>query len=474
MAKKNDLPALIISLLITVGVIGGGAWWLKNQFFGSGASISNTPGQVRPGSSQGNGAAAIAGADGTSGRSILPGNVSATKQKGLDALAAKDYAAAQVEFTAALKESRNDPESLIYLNNAKIGDGPSYTIALSVPAGKSINPALELMRGAAHAQSDLNEAGGINGTPIKILVIDDGGSQERAEANAAELVNNENVLGVVGHYASGTTIAAAKVYEAGKLSMISPTSTAVAISNAGDYIFRTVPSDRLASATLARYVLGELNKTKAAVFYTGNSTYSNSVKSEFTTELLSNGGQVVADFDIGEAGFSAGRAVQQAKDAGADIIMLALTADTADTSLQIISVNQKELPMVGGDDLYDPKILDVGRTNAEGLTVAVPWHILRHEQKPFVTGSRQLWGGDVSWRTVMAYDAVATFAQAIKDGGPTRQGIVDALSGSGFSAQGATDEVRFLPMGDRNQPSQLVKVEPGPRSGSGYDYVPVQ
>ncbi|MEL6814371.1 MAG: ABC transporter substrate-binding protein [Cyanobacteria bacterium J06598_3] len=471
MSKKNELPILAASLLLTVALLGAGAWWLKGQFLGARPGLP--PGQAELPQPSTGGKAAVAGADGRSGKSMLPGAVSAAKQAGLDALAAGDYGTAEASFLAALAETRNDPESLIYLNNAKIAGGPSYSIALSVPASKSLNPALELMRGVSHAQSEINEAGGVNGRPLKILVVDDQGEQSIAAAIAAELVDNKDVLGVVGHYASGTTLAAAEVYEPGGLPMISPTSTAVKISAAGEYIFRTVPSDRLAAATLARYVLNELNTLKAAVFYLKESTYSNSVKSEFTTELLSNGGEVVADFDIGESGFSAGRAVQEAKAAGAEVIMLALTADTADTSLQIISVNQQELPMVGGDDLYDPKILDVGRSNAKGLTVAVPWHILRHEQSPFVTASRQLWGGDVNWRTVMAYDAVTTLAAAIQTGGANRQDIADALSASGFSAEGATDTVRFLPTGDRNQPSQLVTIEPGPRSGSGYDYVPV-
>jgi branched-chain amino acid transport system substrate-binding protein len=33
--------------------------------------------------------------------------------------------------------------------------------------------------------------------------------------------------------------------------------------------------------------------------------------------------------------------------------------------------------------------------------------------------------------------------------------------------------VRFLPSGDRNAPHVLVRVEPGNRSGTGYDFVPL-
>ncbi|WP_121970504.1 ABC transporter substrate-binding protein [Leptolyngbya sp. BC1307] len=464
MGKRNELPALVASLLITVALLGGGAWWLKNNFFSSEGSPSTGSAASSQNTSE---------AGNQPNQSILPGAVSASKQKGLETLAAGDYATAQTELTAALQAQRNDPEALIYLNNAKIGNGSAYTIAVPVPASKLVNPALEILRGVAQAQADINQAGGINGTPLKVILANDSGQPDTAAAVADQLVKNKDVLGVIGHYSSDTTLAAAKVYETGQLAMISPTSTAVKIADAGDYIFRTVPSDRLAAATLARYVLNTLNKKQAAVFYTSDSTYSQSIESEFTTELLSNGGEVVANFDISEAGFSAGKAVQMAKESGADVIMLALTADTAATSIQIMSVNQRELPVVGSDDLYDPKVLDVGREDALGLTIAVPWHILSHSQSPFVSESRQLWGGDVNWRTVMAYDATKTLAAGIQSD-PTRAGVAAALASSGFSAEGATDTVSFFPSGDRNQTSQLVEVVPGNRSGSGYDFVPVQ
>ena len=472
MAKRNELPALVASLLITVALIGGGAWWLRGQFLDGGNSDASNPG-ASPTVSRSTDNINVVGADGSSGQSILPGDVSEAKQKGLEALAAGNYDEAQSEFTAALQAQRNDPESLIYLNNAKIGDESAYTIATSIPAGTVINPALEIIRGVAQAQTEINQEGGINGTPLKVLVLNDDGRDDQAADIATALVNDEDVLGVVGHFASDTTLAAAEVYEAGELTMISPTSTAVKIANAGDYIFRTVPSDRLAAATLSRYVLNTLNKNKAVIFHVGNSTYSQSVRSEFTTELLSGGGTVVAEFDITKPGFSAGKALQEAQDSGAEVIMLALTVDTVGTSNRIINVNQRSLPMVGSDGLYNPSVLDEGRENALGLTVAVPWHILSNEQSQFVRKSRQLWGGDVNWRTAMAYDATLALEEAIAVD-PSREGVAAVLSDPNFSLQGATGTVSFFPTGDRNQPSQLVTVVEGSRSGSGYDFVPVQ
>ena len=467
---SSKVPALAVSVAITAAIALGGAWFAKSTFFGpiqGGLFLSG------PSEPDTNRLSATAGSDGSSGASMLPGSVSSAKQKGLDAMAAGDFTTAKVEFAAALAEKRNDPEALIYLNNAKIGSNPAYTIALSVPASKFANPALEMMRGVAQAQNTLNQSVGINGTPLKILLFDDQGDADQAQTIASDLVANPSVLGVVGHYSSDTTLTAAKVYEASGLPVISPTSTAVSIAEAGDYVFRTVPSDRLAAATLARYTLSNLKKKKAAVFYNSESTYSRSVKSEFATELLSSGGEVVVEFDTAEAGFSVGNALRIAKDKGADVIMLGLTLGTVDIPIQVMAVNKRQLPIVASDSLYSPRVLDVGQDNALGMTIAVPWHTLSHAQSSFVNTAQKLWGGDVNWRTAMAYDAAMTLAAGI-EANPSRTGVAEALSTPGFTATGATDEVRFFPSGDRNQSSQLVEVVKGDRTSSGYEFAPVK
>jgi branched-chain amino acid transport system substrate-binding protein len=83
-------------------------------------------------------------------------------------------------------------------------------------------------------------------------------------------------------------------------------------------------------------------------------------------------------------------------------------------------------------------------------------------------------GGQVSWRTALAYDATRVFLQAIRQGSPSRSGILTALGDPNFRLpDGASGEVRFLPSGDRDAPHVLVRIERGNRSGTGYDFVPL-
>jgi branched-chain amino acid transport system substrate-binding protein len=468
MAQKNDTPALILSLLVTLFLLGAGVWWFSNRLNLSGAH-STSPGT---GSNPTTPSEATAADRISSGQqSFFLNDASSDKQAGIEALAAGRSEDAIGKLTAALQQNRNDPEALIYLNNARAGS-TYYSIAVSVPIGSDANAALEILRGVAQAQTEVNQTGGINGVPLQVVIANDDNDPATARQVAQELVNDSTILGSVGHYASDVTLAAAEVYEAGKLVTISPVSTSVKLSGFGQYTFRTVPSDYIAARSLANYMTTSLNQQNAAVFYNSQSGYSQSIKSEFTTALSLGGGQVTSEFDLSSASFSAGRSVEQAIAQGATVLVLLPNTGTLDRALQVVQINQRQLPLLAGDDVYAPTTLDVGAAQAADMVVAVPWHILANAESAFVRQSRQLWGGDVNWRSAMAYDAAQALIAALKPN-PTREGVQAALSDPNFSAQGASAVVRFLPSGDRNQTVQLVKIEPGSRSGYGYDFVPV-
>jgi len=329
------------------------------------------------------------------------------------------------------------------------------------------------LRGVAQAQNDLNQAGGINGVPLRVAIARDDNNPEIARQLATALAADRNILGVVGHYASDVTLAAATVYEASKLVTISPVSTSVKLSGFGQYIFRSVPSDFVAARSLADYMLNRQQQQSAAVFFNSQSGYSQSIKSEFVSALSLGGGRVVSEFDLAAATFSPETSLNQATQQGATVLAMFPNSGQLDRALQVIQANQGRLKLLGGDDVYAPKTLEVGKTAAVGMVLAVPWHILANTQTPFVTTSRQLWGGDVNWRTATAYDATQALIEALRRN-PTRDGIQQALHAPDFTTPGASNPVQFLPSGDRNQPVQLVEIKPGNRSGFGFDFYPVQ
>lgn len=470
MSQKNETPALIVSLLVTALLIGLGFWWFTKQSNLSGVLPNSSP--ANPNNASPNPQSVpLDQRLSTGDRLLISTDASPQKQAAVQAIANRNYSQAVTDLEASLAQKRNDPEALIYLNNARIGDQKAYSIAVAVPTATAANSALEILRGVAQAQTEVNQAGGINGIPLKVLIASDDNDSNVAAQVAAALVKTNDVLGVIGHFGSDATLAAAPVYQQGGLVMISPTSTSIQLSGQGDYIFRTVPSDRFTAAALAKYMLGPLQKGKATVFFNAGSAYSKSLKDEFTTAVFSDGGQIISEVDLAAPGFDAGGAVQQAVQQGSDVLVLAANTATLDAALQVVAVNRQRLPILAGDSLYSPKVLQIGGATAVGMVVAVPWDLLSDLQAPFAQGSRRLWGGDVNWRTAMSYDAARVLMAGLQ-AEPSRTGIEQALRTPEFAVEGATGTVRFLPSGDRNQAAQLVEVKPGNRSGYGYDFYP--
>ena len=398
--------------------------------------------------------------------------IETTKESAAEAFGSGNYKEAVNKFEQSLATKPNDPEARIYLNNSRIGNGQSYTIAAIVPIKANLNITEEILRGIAQAQNEINGAGGINGIPLKVLIVDDEDKPEMAKPVAEALSKNKEVLGVVGHLSSGVSLAAAEIYQQKKLVMISPTSTAVELTEKGDYIFRTPPSDLLAGANLARYALEELKLRKAAVFFNGESDYSLSLKQAFTDDLYKEGGEVVSEFNLGAPNFNAADAVQEAMEQGAEVLMLASNTPTLNQSLQVMQVNKNKLPLLGGGALYKPETLQ--SSYSKGMVLAVPWHSLSNPEAEFPQAARKLWGGEVNWRSAMAYDATIALITALEEN-PSRSGVQEALSSPDFSPQGAARKIRFREEGDRNQPIQLVTIVPAePGSSFPYKFVPIE
>ncbi|HCV30603.1 MAG TPA: receptor ligand binding family protein [Microcoleaceae bacterium UBA9251] len=469
MSQRNETVILVLSLAITIGLAGTGIWWLTNRsgINPGGVSPEQTFSNQSPQSEQSMEQRLSAGK-----KLLIPGPATAKKQEAVQAIASGNYNTAITNLETSLQANRNDPEALIYLNNARIGNQKSYTIAVAVPIGKDMNPALEILRGVAQAQNELNQSGGVSGIPLKVLIANDDNNPDIASQIASALAKNSEVLGVIGHFGSDTTLAASKVYQQNQLVAISPTSTSVQLSGVGSNIFRTVPSDRFAANALSRYMLTKLQKKKAAIFFNSASSYSKSLKNEFTTAVYADGGQIVSEFDLTNPNFNAADSVKDAIAQGAEVIMLASNSSTIDQALQVVQVNAKRLPLLAGDGAYTAKILQIGGAGATNMVLAIPWHILADPQSNFPQTSKQLWYAEVSWRTALAYDAARALIAGLRLN-PTRSGIQQALSASDFSATGASGAIRFLPSGDRNRAVQLVTIKPGNRTSYGYDFVPI-
>lgn len=481
MSQKNETVVLVVSLVVTMALVAIGAWWFTkgNGTNPPGVTVTPTspPGETPPTQPNQRVQERISAGE----KLLIPANAPPEKQAAIQAIASGNYAEAVTQLEASLKSDgrvanrlrhRNDPETLIYLNNARIGNQKSYTIAASVPITSDINAAQEILRGVAQAQNAINRAGGIKGIPLKVFIANDENNSDIANQVAAAFVNNSQVLGVIGHYASDVTLATADTYQSGRLVAISPISTTVKLSARSRYVFRTVPSDYVAARALADYMLQKLKQEKVIVFFNSQSGYSQSLKSEFVTAVSLGGGQVINEVDLSDPNFNAAQSIEQAIQGGAQALMLAVNTGTLDKAMLVVQVNGKRLKLLAGDDVYTPKTLQLGGLAAENMVLAIPWHIGAKPQAEFPKAATQLWGGEVNWRTAMAYDAAKALIAGIERN-PTRTGVQQALLAPNFSAQGAAGNIKFLPSGDRNQTVQLVTIKAGSGTPWGYKFVPL-
>jgi branched-chain amino acid transport system substrate-binding protein len=470
---KNETTVLIVSLLVTGALLAGGFWLFTNRFGGDVAGIlgnngqttgSNTPSsrQLQNRISQGE-------------RILITADTTPQKQAGVQAFANGNYGEAANQFQSSLSAKRNDPETLIYFNNAKAASGNPLKVAVSVPIGSNLNIAQEILRGVAQAQDEVNQAGGINGRLLSVAIANDDNNPQLSKQLAQAFVQDSDLLAVVGHNSSNATLAAASVYEQGELVMISPSSDARTISESGDYIFRTIPSIRFQADTLSRYVVNTARRRNIAICNDSQAEYSQSLKQEFTFAIVANGGRVAQlDCDFSAANFNASTILSQASSAGADGLLLIPSVDRLNPAINLARANQGRNLLLGSATLYTFQTLQQGQESVNDMVLAVPWHPEAFTGNAFPQRATQLWGGQVNWRTALGYDAMQSIIAGLRQGNTTRQGLQQELSRPGFSTTGATGTIQFLPSGDRDGAAILVQVQPGGKSNTGFDFVPLQ
>ncbi|HEY9647657.1 MAG TPA: ABC transporter substrate-binding protein [Chroococcidiopsis sp.] len=472
--NSKDIKTLLAALVITVGVAGGGVYWLLNSPTLKSLISPSSPGTTpaSPGTTTASPASDVASRISSGDKILLSGQTNPSKEAGVLAIASAAFPAAVQAFEQSLQSNRNDPETLIYLNNAKIGSATALTIAVSVPIGNNVNLAQEILRGVAQAQQEINQAGGIKGTPMRVVIGNDDNDQAVVKGIATYLVSDPSVVAVVGHNSSDASLAAAPIYQAGGLVMISPTATTKELSGFGSYIYRTSLSAPFQANALSRLAKSR-GKTNIGICYSASSDASKSLKEEFTEAAYGDGAKISrVDCNLSAPGFNAETLVSTMLGEGVDALLLNPGVDDIERSLDVAKASQGRLLLLSDSTLYTIKTLEIGKADVIGMVLTVPWHPQARDQRTFAEDAIKLWGGNVNWRSATSYDAVQAIAAGLGSN-PTRAGLQQALANPDFVAEGATGTIQFQPSGDRITTPLFVTVEPSANSASGYTFTPI-
>jgi branched-chain amino acid transport system substrate-binding protein len=401
-------------------------------------------------------------------RPLIPENTTSNKQEGIAAFARQNYEVAIRQFETSLKTNKNDPETLIYLNNAKAASLNPIKIVVSVPIGKQLDIAQEILRGVAQAQDHINQTGGINSRGLQVAIIDDENDPEIAKQIATYLINDPDILGVIGHNASDVSRAAAPIYESGGLVMVSPTSVAYDLTRSDrNYIFRTTPRPDAMAKQLAEYIRSD--KTKIAIVSRANARVNQDFIDNFIRSFEEIGGEVKSfTYDSSSESLNADVVMDQVVVWGAEGVLLSPHVNDLASAIEIARANwnrRQPLALYSSPSLYTGETLTEGKAAMNGLVISVPWHRDIDPESSFFKQVNQLWGGPVNWRTALSYDAALAIAEGLRQSN-TRDELATVLRQEDFVVpDGTSGGFKFTQAGDRSGNPVLIQVVPDDTDG---------
>ena len=391
------------------------------------------------------------------------------REQGIQAFQKGDYEQAANLFKQAIQANKNDPEVLIYYNNALARNpGSPLTLAVVVRSAEGI------LRGVAQAQDQFNRNKGLTGRLLEIVIANDNDDPKQAQQIAQQLVKDDSILGVIGHNSSDATKAALPKYEKAGLAVISPTSTSIFLLQ-NPVFFRVVYSDEAAGKALAEYAFNELKVKRVVVFINPQSIYSDSIREVFTNHFQKLGGKVVRNIDINASSFDAEKEVAKSVDTDkvqaaillpntqiTDIaIKIAKEITEKNEQLKTQKVGIPELKMLGGDSLYKQTTLERGGKDIEGLIMAVPWFEGQPEAKSFARKAKKQWGGYISWTTATSYDATQAFIRSLS-ASPTRDTVLYSLQNVNLPSEKTSGSpLDFTSERERQGQAVLVQIKDG-------------
>lgn len=173
--------------------------------------------------------------------------------------------------------------------------------------------------GAALAIKDINEAGGVLGKELKLVVKDTQSERGPARDAASKLVNLTGVPAIIGALSSGSTIGVSTITSSKDVVLISPSATSALVREVqdNDYTFRTVLGDRFQSFVLAE-LASNLGYSKINTIYVNN-PYGKGLATTFKKYFEENGGKVgtMVPYKVGlpSYGGEASKLVKPAPDA---------------------------------------------------------------------------------------------------------------------------------------------------------------
>jgi branched-chain amino acid transport system substrate-binding protein len=305
--------------------------------------------------------------------------------------------------------------------------------------------------GAQLAIDDLNAEGlVIGGKKIKLELMkeDDQHDPKQAPIVAQRFVDAQ-VVGVIGHLNSGTTIPASAIYSAAGIPQISPSATNPVYTDQGfKTAFRVIANDVAQGASLGKFVAQNLHAKKVAII-DDQSAYGKGLADEFEKAVKANGVEIVAR----EAGddkttdFSA--ILTKIKSKQPEVVFFG----GMDAQAGPLTRQMKKLGLtakaIGGDGFQTPEFIKLAGDNAEGQYASQPG--TPKDKMPgyaeFDKKYRAKYNIEIQNYAAFTYDAVKVMVAAMKKADSTDPAkYLPELAKTNYD--GVTGNIQFDAKGD--------------------------
>jgi branched-chain amino acid transport system substrate-binding protein len=305
---------------------------------------------------------------------------------------------------------------------------------------------LQNLQGVQLAVEEINQAGGIDGHPLRVIPRDDEGDGPTAARIAQDFVATSSISAVVGHVNSSGMLSAAPIYD-GRLAAVATSATSPDLTGISSWVFRIISSDSLNGIALANFAskFGGRTPASVAVLYENN-TYgrglADSFRRSFHGEILSLD-PINADLPTAEP------YIAYLKTKRPKIVFIAGRVESGLKILQEAKRQGFNATFVGGDG-WQGILADT--TISEGAYIGMSF--TPEDPSPaaraFVAAFKKKYNTAPDAHAALAYDATRLIAQALKEKGPDRRAIRDYLHSLNRETayQGLTGPAFFEDTGD--------------------------
>jgi branched-chain amino acid transport system substrate-binding protein len=351
-------------------------------------------------------------------------------------------------------EAPKPPEVL----TVKIGSASPLT-------GPQAHIGIDIRNGVQLAVEDLNAQGvEIGGKKVRFELVaeDDEANPTKATTVAQKLVDAK-VAAVVGHFNSGASIPASKVYADAGIPQISPSSTNPDYTLKGfKTTFRVVAHDGQQGPTLARFALNQL-KAKSIAVIDDSTAYGQGLADNFEATVKAMGGKIVAREHTTDKDTDFKAILTKIKGRKPDLIMFGGIDPQAGPMVKQMKDLGIKASFIGGDGMQTPNFIKLAGDAAEGAMASIPG--LPKDQMPggkaFLEKYKAKFNQEVELFAPMGYDAVFVLVEAMKRAGSAEPAKFLPEVGK-TDHQGVIGPIAFDEKGDlKNGPITIYVVKGG-------------